>query len=252
MIAISRIVETPELVDVIYEFAQGRFGADDQRMEIMQFIREEHPDRLPEDGLVPMWIQGRQTEIFLLAFEIYEEPEEPKELADDLLDKHVEAYEFLLDNQPEKAEPLLKDVISGAPDFPSAYNQLIVAYKLLDRPEEARALTEETQARFPDYLFGRIALAHLRVGDGQIEEAKELVDPILKRERLHISEFQALAQVEMDIALAEGRKDSARSWLSMWESIEDDNPELKRWRMRIEGRGTLLKALQKLAGLTGN
>jgi hypothetical protein len=85
------------------------------------------------------------------------------------------------------------------------------------------------------------------VAEGQIQEARDLVGPLLRQSQLHITEFRALAQMQMDMALAEKQTEAARSWLEMWRQVEPDNPEVHEWKVRIDGPG-LLKGLQNLLG----
>lgn len=243
-----RVVATPELLQTLYDFALGRYGADDLRLEAIQFISRNHPTMLPENKQVPMWIKGQQTEMFMLGFEISDEPELVEGITEDILDKHQAAYDLLLSGEPEAAERLLQEIIAIAPHFYSAYNHLAVAYERQGRNEEARALVEETHARFPDYLFARVALARILAREKRIEEARDLLLPVMRQQKLHISEFRALASAQMAIALADGRPDAARTWLEMWRQIEDDNPELIEWQLRIEGPGQLLQGLQNLMG----
>jgi tetratricopeptide (TPR) repeat protein len=248
VINFTGMVETPGSAAALLEFALGQYGSDDLRMEALQLISQEHPERLPEDRKVAIWQHGRRTEIILMDFEIYEEPEPPTDLPDDVIDKFEEAHDLLMDDEPEEAERLLKEVIAAAPDFSSAYNQLAVVYEMQGRREEAQTLVEETHARFPDYLFARVALARMYVLDKRIEEAKELVLPLLQHDRLHVSEFRALAQAQMEIALAEGQKEGARTWLNMWAEVEDDHPDLQKWELRIEGQESMVRRLAKLLG----
>jgi tetratricopeptide (TPR) repeat protein len=242
-----RIVETPELIQVLFDFAHGRYGADDIRLEAMQFITEHYPEMLPEDKRVKMWVNGQQTELFMLGFEITDETEVVKGVSNETQDKHETAYEFLMEDDPESAELLLKEVIDEAPHFYSAYNQLAVAYQMQGQHEKARALIEETHARFPDYLFARVALARMLVQDKQTEEARELLEPLMRLQKLHISEFRALAIAQIEIALAANQSEGARMWLDMWEQIDEGNPQLMNLQMRVKGPG-LMKGLQSLLG----
>ncbi len=230
-----RITETPGLLQICYDFGQSPYGADDLRMEAIQFIAQNHPTMLPEDKLVPMWINGQRTELLMLGFEITEEPEDFETVPDKILEKHERAYDLLMDREPEAAEVILQEIITDAPEFYSAYNQLALAYEMQGRSEEARALVEETHARFPDYLFTRVALARIKAQDKQLEEARALIQPLLRLSKLHISEFRALAKVQMEISLADNQAEAARTWLEMWEQVEVDNPEHIQWKMRIEG-----------------
>ena len=245
---LTRIVETPELLQILYDFALSRYGADDLRMEAIQFISQNHPALLPESKQVPMWVNGQQTELLMMGFEISDEPELVEGITEDILDRHEAAYDLLSEGEPEAAERLLQEIIAVAPDFYSAYNHLAVAYERQGRNEEARALVEETHARFPDYLFARVALARILAREKRIEEARDLLLPLLRQRKLHISEFRALAAAQMDLALADGQSEAARAWLEMWRQMEDDNPELIQWQLRIEGPGQLLQGLQGLIG----
>jgi len=229
------LAETPQNLQTLYDFARGRYGFDAMRMEAIQIIARRHPAMLPPTKQVPMWINGKQTEIFMLGFHISDEPEIAADVAPETLDQFEYALNLLLNNQAAEAEPILREVIAAAPHFQSAYNQLGVALQMQERQEEAWALVEETYARFPDYLFARVALARIYAQKGQIEEARALTQPLLMLEKLHISEFRALARAEMDISLANDQPESARSWLAMWRDLEDDNPELVEWMARIEG-----------------
>lgn len=244
---LSRIVHTPELARILYDFALGRYGADDQRMKAVQFVNEKYPHFLPEDKLVPMWIHGQHTDIFLMGFEIYEEGEPATDLPDDILEKFFVASGLVMEGKATEAEPLLQEVVAAAPDFPSAYNQLAAAYEIQGRRKEAHSLIEQTQARFPDYFFSRVGLARLYIQDKRVEEAKTLLEPLVRQNRLHISEFRALAQAQIELGLAQGNKEIARSWLNMWTDV-DDKVDLRTWQMRIEGSDKILGNLQRLFG----
>lgn len=237
------LAETPQSLQTLYDFARGRYGADDLRIEAIQFITRRHPAMLPPTKQVPMWINGKQTEMLMLGFQISDEPEWV-DIAPETLDQFEYASNLLLSNQAAEAEPILREVIAAAPHFQSAYNQLGLALEMLERQEEAWALVEETYARFPDYLFARVALARIYARKGQIEEARALTTPLLMLEKLHVSEFRALARAEMDISLANDQPESARSWLEMWRALESDNPELIQWMDRIEG----LQSIQDQVG----
>ena len=115
--------------------------------------------------------------------------------------------------------------------------------------EKARGLIEETHARFPNYFFARTALARLMAQYKQVEEARELLQPLLHLRKLHSSEFIALAHAQMEIAFAGNQKEEARPWLEMWRQIDPDNPEIAEWEMQIDS-SKLLRGLQNILGRT--
>ncbi len=239
------ISETPQLLQILYDFSLSQHGTDDKRMEAIQFISQHHPEMLPENKQVLMWRNGQQTKLVMMSFEITNEPDWV-DTTEEVLDMHDTTYELILNEEIDAAEPLLNEIIAADPDFCSAYNQLALVYEMQGRTEEARALVEETHARFPDYLFARVGLARILTQEKRVEEAKDLLNPIMRQTKLHITEFRALARANMDISLAEDRKESARSWLEMWRQMEDDNPELMQWQMRIDGPDGLLKKLKNM------
>jgi tetratricopeptide (TPR) repeat protein len=243
-----RVVETPELLQALYDFARSPHGSDDLRLDAIQFISHKHPHLLPENKEVTMWQKGKQSKMFMLNFTITDEPEFLTNVPQEMLEKHEQATTLLLEDRLQEAEQMLQEVIAAAPKFHSAYNHLAAVYEKQGRRQEARALIEETHARFPDYLFARVALARILTQEKRLEEARALLKPILALPELHISEFRALARAQIDITLADNQVDGARSWLAMWRQLEEDNPELLQWQMRIDGPDKLLGDLQKLLG----
>lgn len=229
------LVQTPALLRIAYDFALGQRGTDALRLKALQLVQETHPEWIPEDKPILMWTNGKQAEIFTMNYEIYRDPEPPADMPEDVLDKLAEVYELLTAGEAESAERILRELLVVAPDFPSIYNQLSVALQMQGWEKESHDLVHETHRRFPDYFFARVSLARLYAKDKRIEEARSLLVPLARLKRLHISEFRALAQVHMDIALAEDNKDVARSWLDLWQQVEGDNPDLFQWRMHIEG-----------------
>lgn len=251
VITLIRIVKRPELVNILVDFALGRYGPDDLRMDAIQFVSDKYPELLPEDRRVTMWIKGKQRELLLMGWKIDGEAEVPTNVPDDVWNKHLEATELLQAGQLDKAKSLLQEVIAAAPDFPAAYNHLTLVYQMEGRNDEAREMARDVYARFPDYLFARVAMTHILVEERRLEEAKAMLDPLLRRRRFHFSEFRAVAQGQMAIALAEGSQEGARQWLNMWSQIEPDHPDLAQWRLRIEGRDKALKSLPGLPGFFG-
>ncbi len=211
----------------------------------MQFITQHHPEMLPEGKMVPMWIKGQQTELFMIGFEIIDEPMDIEDVPLEVLEKNEILYDLLLDDNLVDAKLLAQELIGEAPDFPSAYNQLAVVYERQGQREKARELLEKTYTRFPDYFFSRVALARMMIAEKRVEEAMDLVNPLMRRTKLHYSEFQALARMQMEISLAKKSNEGARMWLEMWQQIEPDNPELLEWEIRINGPN-LLQKLQNL------
>lgn len=247
IVSFIRYLELPELWPILYDFAVGRYGTDDLRLETIHFLREKQPDLLPDGRQVTMWTRGEQQALLLMDFEVHGEPRRPEGVPDDILEKSREAYELLKEEESEEAERILEEIIFAAPDYPAAHNHLAVAYEQQGRHEEARALVEETLQRFPDYLFARVKMARHHISEGRVDEARELLQPLLQRNRLHFSEFRALADAQIALAVARGEEEAARSWLEMWSQIEEDHTGVLHWRSQLEGEESFTQEFWRLA-----
>jgi tetratricopeptide (TPR) repeat protein len=229
---LARIANTPALAAALRDFAFSRRGPDDLRMQAA--------NAACEAGLVPagptrLWLQGEWREILLLGFELHGEvvhkhSRQVEELA-------AEAMEALYDDDGARAERLLKQALEREPDSPDLLNNLSTAYNLLGRHDEAEALIRQIHERDPDYLFGRVNVAHQHIQKGELDRARELLTPLLSRRRLHFSEFAALCIGEISLFLAEGNREAARQWLQMWENADPDHPQIPEWRERVQPTG---------------
>lgn len=231
---IARGVATPEMLAALRDFALSQRGPDSMRLEAANTALEAG---LIAAGPTRLWIGGEWTEMILMNIEVTDEQmtyhsSEIEEWAND-------AVVALRDREGARAEALLKRALEIEPDAPNLQNNLAFAYEIQGRADEAYALTQQIYERHPDYFFGRVGMAGLAMRRGAYEEAKALLNPLLSRRKMHITEWRGLCSAEMDLALAEGNVDGARSWLSMWEKVEPDNPLLASWRRRLEVHGLL-------------
>ena len=77
--------------------------------------------------------------------------------------------------------------------------------------DEVMRLFREALARDPDYLFARCGLAHGLVQEGRLDEARQLLDGLIERGELHVSEFRALSVAQRAVAQAAGDMDTVRA-----------------------------------------
>jgi hypothetical protein len=59
-----------------------------------------------------------------------------------------------------------------------------------------------------------------------LDRARQLLAPLLTRQRLHVSEFSALCMAQVNVALAERNREQARHWLDIWRQVMPDHPAL--------------------------
>jgi hypothetical protein len=85
----------------------------------------------------------------------------------------------------------------------------------------------------------------MAIRDGDVARAHALLDPLLERRKLHFSEFGQLCAVLIDLSLAEGHRDAARTWFDLWESNDPENPQLVSYRPRLGRIGRMLNRFRK-------
>jgi tetratricopeptide (TPR) repeat protein len=231
-IKMTSVIKTPELLAMLRDFALGQQGSDQMRMEAAQAATQ--ADLLPSGETVLMWIKGEWTEIMMLGFEISYEPDTEQRLPPKAERLLIEAMEEIRHGDAAKGEQLIKQAIEIAPNRPSLLNNLAVAYGRQDKIEESRNLIAEIRQKFPDYFFGIANEAANLARDGKPDEAEEMIKPLLQHKRLHITEFAAICVAQIEIALARKNRESAKSWIQMWESADPDNPNLEVMRSRVE------------------
>lgn len=224
--------ETPETFEVLRDFALGQRGPDEFRHEAARAVRE--AGLLPA-GPVRMWIKGQWAEVLVLGFEIHQETNRVHQpYVEDLA---REAMIALKNDDPQEAEHLLDEALQTEPDAPDLLNNLATAYRLQGRSDKWKQLIHEIHQRHPDYFFGRANMAFIHLQEGDIEAAREMLTPLLSRQRFHLTEFNVLCQARIELCVADRLMDDARSWLNMWEEIYPDNPDLKRWQRRLAYAG---------------
>jgi tetratricopeptide (TPR) repeat protein len=132
-----------------------------------------------------------------------------------------------------EAEALLRQALEIDPNDPALLNNLGQAYALQGQERKADELAYEIHERFPNYLFGRTNLANILIEKGEIERAKELIAPLFSRKRLHLSEFSAICAAQVQLSLAEGKREAAESWLDMMKQVVPDDPNIPALEMRV-------------------
>jgi tetratricopeptide (TPR) repeat protein len=226
---IALMGQTPALNAALRDFGLGMRGPDDMRFEA---VRAAQRAGLLPNGDIRMWNEGEWRDVLMLDIEIYHEPV-VRRIHPRAQDLHDEAGAALYANDGAKAERLLAEARTLAPDDPSILNNLAVAYQLQGKQEQAEAAAEEVSERFPDYLFGIVSRVHRAIHAGELDEAEALLRPLYQQRRLHISEFAAIAQAQLSLLLEQDDPDAARDWLDLWQEIDPERVAGTNWNLRV-------------------
>jgi tetratricopeptide (TPR) repeat protein len=221
------------MVQAAKDFALGQAGTDDQRMKAAQLAVSQ--GALPA-GHVQFWTEGEWREVLLMGFEIHGEPERRHPHHPQVERWLRQSMEHMNAGEMTLAEPLLKQALAQEPEAPDLLNNLAATYAATGRQAEAESIWRSILERHPDYLFARASLGRIAAQRGHVAEARELLDPLLARRRLHFSEFATLAIAQIETDLADNKPEGAKSWLKMWERAMPDDPRVEVFRKEIRRR----------------
>jgi tetratricopeptide (TPR) repeat protein len=174
---------------------------------------------------------GDLDHLRLLNIELHGEPiRRPHPKVEPLLRRSLK---LLRAGKGAEGEAVLKQALEIDPDDPALLNNLGQAYLLQKQEQKAEELAYEIYERFPDYLFGRTNLAGILITKGELDRANELIAPLLSRKRLHFAEFGAICVAQIQLALAQGNKKVAESWLDLMKQVIPDDPNLPAMELRV-------------------
>ncbi|HIK12981.1 MAG TPA: tetratricopeptide repeat protein [Oscillatoriaceae cyanobacterium M33_DOE_052] len=225
---LARHAQTPEMLAALRDFALSDRGPDAMRHEAAQVANR--AGLLPA-GTVRMWMQGKWRELILLGMEIHAEPTiQHSKPVKNLLG---EAIENLREEEGAKAEKLLQQALKIEPDAPDLLYNLANAWDLQERHQEAKELIEQIHQRHPDYTFAAISVAQMHIKSGDLETARNLLQPILSKSRMHTVEFSLFCTAQIQFYLADRKPESASAWLNLLRQTNPNYPTIDYWEKRL-------------------
>lgn len=224
LLLLARYSKQAEVRAALQNYVRGSRGTDEMRCQTLYKLNDEG---LITESPVSIFLKGAVQQIELLRFEITDEPSEvPKRRTVETTQLLEQAIGALYEREGAVAEQLLRRVLQVEADQPDVWNNLALAIELQGRTEEAHAMVSEIVARFPDYFFGKIALANRLNKLGRHDEALEIVLPLQRQTRYHTTQFFGLAAATVYAYAGKGEHESARYWLSMLKQYVPDHPGL--------------------------
>ncbi|MGK7929399.1 MAG: tetratricopeptide repeat protein, partial [Spirulina sp.] len=235
---LAKYAKTPELLEVLREFALSDIGPDNMRHEAAYTVSQAG---LMPAGKTRMWIKGKWQDILLIGIEIHDDVlYDRADAAKELLGEGTQA---LREENARKAEEVFKKALELEPEAPDFSFNLAIAYQLQDREEEMEALCQEIYDRDPNYPFARIALAKRHLDRKEFEKANELIQPMIQWKSMNYQAFNYLCQTHIELALAQKQPEGAQTWLQMWQQVIPEHPNQEYWQSRIEHPGGIIDDL---------
>jgi len=239
---------SPAMLDALQHFAFGSRGPDAMRHEALNILGR---GGRVDSGPHRFYSRGKWTDIKLFMAEIsWESTPCATPWEQELVETGTEA---LNDGDYTLAEESFNRILDKEPDNCSAAYNLCVVW--LERDGEAgrrraQARMEEIHDRFPDYLFAPISLAQFAAIDGDLDRARDLLEPILDAKELHVTEAIALFTAQVQIAVKRREFASAEQSLELLVQIAgEDDPKVARLRRLIDnasGRRGLRRLLSSV------
>lgn len=218
-----------QIVEQVKAFVFGKQGSFKLRMHGAQLLSE--ADLLPS-GPVRFWTGGEWQDILLLNFEISSNPVETN-LPKKAKELFVQAYEAMYEGDGKRAQVLLEEALAIHPDDPSMLFNLASTYQMQGKIEQGKEMIREIHRRFPDYFFGIASEARYAIEAGNFEWAHDLLNELMQRKQMHVSEFGMLCICQIEVWLGEGKPEGAQTWLDMLEKVDSKNPNLPALRSQI-------------------
>ncbi len=219
---IAKLRDNPDVIPILRDFALSDHGPDELRLEAMSELSNRDPD-LPER--LTMYLNGTWREIASMGF-IIDASLGFDHLAN-LEPTVLEAFEAMQRKDYAAAVPPLQEAYAKHPDISEIGNNLAAALTYTGHADEGEAMIREIFARDPNYPLGRISMARMAMRDQKLDEAEELLRPLVKRKRWHPSWFRAFSQVQIDLAILQERWEAADTWLKIMCQILPDDPLVK-------------------------
>ncbi|MBI2479400.1 MAG: hypothetical protein HYV60_12435 [Planctomycetia bacterium] len=231
---LAKADSSPPMLDALKQFALGSCGPDSMRFDVLAFLKEKGAI---DAGPHRVYSRGKWTEVQLLGAEIFSEPRDSAsspEVLELIKDGMLATREF----DYESAEACFRKALEEEPDNCSAAYNLCTVWLRRDGDDgEARARTrlEQLHRDFPEYVFAAIALSQFAAHDCDFQKARDLLAPVFRAERLHISEAMALFTAGAQIALEEHDLDGAeRAYELLRQIADEDDANMQALRRRID------------------
>jgi len=184
-------------------------GPDAQRMHLLNWLNEEG---LRDPAAAARVLSaGKVREIKFVGMHITAEPRpSPFSAEGTLLAQRM--HRALGRRELDEAFELALQLRAMHPDQPAALTNLANIGQALGKPlQESIRLHRESLALAPDYLFARCALARHLAGEGQLDEARALLEGVFEREQWHFSEYRSFLLAQRALALAQGEHQAMRA-----------------------------------------
>jgi len=222
------LIASPEILNWVESFALGKDGPDAFRLEAAQILVRH--GILKNGQKINMWLKGEIKPTLLFGFNVFSTLPEEARLKPVVGNLMEEAIKAIRNGNGKKAVVLLRKALAIQPNEPSLLNNLAVSLQMQGQYEEVKKITARIENDFPNYFFGQLTSARKEIWAGHFKKAQTILDKIMKRDTLHITEFSALCSCQVDLERMNQNPEGAEYWLEIWEEVYPQDPLLKKYK----------------------
>jgi tetratricopeptide (TPR) repeat protein len=237
-------IGSPRAVEVLRRVASGTFGTEGLRLTAMSVLWD--LGEVGEKETVPLWRSGEWTEVRCARLEITDEV--ASAAPSWVMDSAKEIVDAMRSGDHARAEKKGRELAARAPDVPMVLHNLAAALEAQGKLEEAEGLLRRVMEIDPRYVFAPAGLAMIRLQQGRVKEARQVLVSVALPERLHPQAFAYWLSAQAQVALAEGNLDGAATSYDLLRQLpgEDGAGEMPGIAGRLlAGFKSLLEARRK-------
>jgi tetratricopeptide (TPR) repeat protein len=164
--------------------------------------------------------------------------------------KEINILHHMLYSDPEKAIPILEDLIEKHPKVVQFWNFLGGAYKIVEDMENSRRIAYQLYQNEPNYLFGKINYADFCLDDGDLEKIPEIFNDKYDlqgiypdRAEFHITEAMNFFYLMARYFMQKNDDKQAQTYVNMMEDIDPDYPATKAVKEAMKSKQSLVKSV---------
>ncbi len=227
---LAQLLPPEEAREMLLAFASGPVGPRNQRLEAYSFLVR---NKLISKHNQKFWANGQETETELMGLSVTFESSEPLKTpgVQRLMKRAFDAQEI---GDLKTARTHLEQAIALDPESPTLRNNLAATYLTEGQMDMYEQIVEQLYRDHPDYFFACTNMANIYRQRGEFDAAQALLDPLKEMEELHISQFRALATVQLAIDVNRDELEKTELWLGFWANLEPDFEVYRSWREKVD------------------
>jgi len=183
-------------------------GPDGDRHELHYWLQQQ--GLVERHASVWMWLKGQVSERRNYNIRIVNKGTSEIDLPPEDAARYMLFVAFYRQRRLEEAAAEIEELLKTYPETPRLLANLALVRIDMKQPLELiEPLARKAHAIDPEYAFARIALGHVLVQLGDPIAANHLIEPILLRDEIHISEWRACVGLQIRSAIALGDSKTA-------------------------------------------